>query len=168
MVTINFRLGIFGFLKTGGKESAQGNFGLMDLVAGVHWLKENLPSFGGDPQRITLMGHGTGAALANILVVSPVASGLSLYHPKKKVVSRLSNWFVVLCADLIQRVVLISGSALSPWAIQKNPLLVKRRVAEQTGCHGDLLYDDLAPCLRTKSVSDLLAVKIDYPRYIYG
>lgn len=76
VVTINFRLGIFGFLKTGGKESAQGNFGLMDLVAGLHWLKENLPAFGGDPQRITLLGHSTGAALANILMVSPVASGM--------------------------------------------------------------------------------------------
>lgn len=75
VVTINFRLGILGFLKTGGKESAQGNFGLMDLVAGLHWLKENLPAFGGDPQLITLLGHGTGAALSNILVVSPVASG---------------------------------------------------------------------------------------------
>lgn len=75
VVTINFRLGIFGFLKTGGKESAQGNFGLMDLVAGLHWLKENLPAFGGDPQSITLLGYGTGAVLANILVVSPVASG---------------------------------------------------------------------------------------------
>ncbi|XP_068140979.1 neuroligin-1 [Drosophila tropicalis] len=144
VVTINFRLGIFGFLKTGGKESAQGNFGLMDLVAGLHWLKENLPAFGGDPQSITLLGYGTGAVLANILAVSPVAS------------------------DLIQRTVLISGSALSPWAIQKNPLFVKRRVAEQTGCHGDMLYDDLAPCLRTKSVAELLAVKIDHPRFLVG
>ncbi|XP_073824261.1 neuroligin 2 [Musca autumnalis] len=144
VVTINFRLGIFGFLKTGGKESAQGNFGLMDLVAGLHWLKENLPAFGGDPQAITLLGHGTGAALANILAVSPVAS------------------------DLIQHVALVSGSALSPWAIQKNPLFVKRRVAEQTGCHGDMLYDDLAPCLRTKSVAELLAVKIDHPRFLVG
>ncbi|KAI9578538.1 hypothetical protein GQX74_009112 [Glossina fuscipes] len=144
VVTINFRLGIFGFLKTGGKESAQGNFGLMDLVAGLHWLKENLPAFGGDPQSITLLGHGTGAALANILVVSPVAS------------------------DLVQRSVLVSGSALSTWAIQKNPLFVKRRVAEQTGCHGDMLYDDLAPCLRTKSVAQLLSVKIDYPRFLVG
>uniref|UniRef100_A0A1I8MBC6 Carboxylesterase type B domain-containing protein n=1 Tax=Musca domestica TaxID=7370 RepID=A0A1I8MBC6_MUSDO len=144
VVTINFRLGIFGFLKTGGKESAQGNFGLMDLVAGLHWLKENLPAFGGDPQAITLLGHGTGAALANILAVSPVAS------------------------DLIQHVGLVSGSALSPWAIQKNPLFVKRRVAEQTGCHGDMLYDDLAPCLRTKSVAELLAVKIDHPRFLVG
>ncbi|SPP81564.1 blast:Neuroligin-1 [Drosophila guanche] len=144
VVTINFRLGIFGFLKTGGKESAQGNFGLMDLVAGLHWLKENLPAFGGDPQSITLLGYGTGAVLANILVVSPVSS------------------------DLIQRTVLVSGSALSPWAIQKNPLFVKRRVAEQTGCHGDMLYDDLAPCLRTKSVAELLSVKVDHPRFLVG
>ncbi|KAM7352957.1 neuroligin 2 [Cochliomyia hominivorax] len=144
VVTINFRLGILGFLKTGGKESAQGNFGLMDLVAGLHWLKENLPAFGGDPQAITLLGHGTGAALANILVVSPVAS------------------------DLIQHTVMVSGSALSPWAIQKNPLFVKRRVAEQTGCHGDMLYYDLAPCLRTKTLAELLAVKIDHPRFLVG
>lgn len=64
-----------GFLKTGAKGSAQGNFGLMDLVAGLHWLHENLPAFHGDPNRVTLMGHGTGAALANMLVVSPVAGG---------------------------------------------------------------------------------------------
>lgn len=64
-----------GFLKTGTKESAQGNFGLMDLVAGLHWLRENLPAFNGDAERVTLMGHSTGAALANILVVSPVARG---------------------------------------------------------------------------------------------
>lgn len=64
-----------GFLKTGTKGSAQGNFGLMDLVAGLHWLRENLPAFNGDPNKVTLMGHGTGAALANILIVSPVASG---------------------------------------------------------------------------------------------
>lgn len=64
-----------GFLKTGTKGSAQGNFGLMDLVAGLHWLRENLPAFGGDPERVTLMGHGTGAALVNFIAVSPVAKG---------------------------------------------------------------------------------------------
>lgn len=66
---------IAGFLKTGTKGSAQGNFGLMDLVAGLHWLRENLSAFGGDPQRITLMGHDTGAALVNFISVSPVAKG---------------------------------------------------------------------------------------------
>lgn len=68
-----------GFLKTGAKGSAQGNFGLMDLVAGLHWLRENLPAFGGNPERVTLMGHGTGAALSNFLAVSPVARGFFIH-----------------------------------------------------------------------------------------
>jgi neuroligin len=51
----------------------------MDLVAGLHWLRENVPVFGGDPERITLMGHGTGAVLSNIIAVSPVAKGTMQY-----------------------------------------------------------------------------------------
>ncbi|XP_059059300.1 neuroligin-1 [Achroia grisella] len=144
VVTINFRLGVLGFLKTGAKGSAQGNFGLMDLVAGLHWLRENLPAFGGDPERVTIMGHGTGAALANFLAVSPVAR------------------------ELLKRVILLSGSGLSSWALQREPLTIKRKVAEQTGCHGDLLEDDLAPCLRNKPLAELLAVKLDPPRFLPG
>ncbi|XP_058062273.1 neuroligin-3 [Anopheles bellator] len=144
VVTINFRLGVLGFLKTGAKGSAQGNFGLMDLVAGLHWLRENLVAFGGDPAKITLMGHGTGAALANILAVSPVAG------------------------DLIHRVVLLSGSALSPWAIQRDPLSVKRKVAEQTSCTGDVVNEDLAPCLRTKSLAELMNISLSSPRFLPG
>ncbi|XP_041762973.1 neuroligin-3 isoform X2 [Anopheles merus] len=144
VVTINFRLGVLGFLKTGAKGSAQGNFGLMDLVAGLHWLRENLVAFGGDPAKITLMGHGTGAALANILAVSPVAG------------------------DLIHRVVLLSGSALSPWAIQRDPLSVKRKVAQQTSCTGDVVNEDLAPCLRTKSLAELMNISLSSPRFLPG
>ncbi|XP_044727128.1 neuroligin-4, Y-linked [Chrysoperla carnea] len=144
VVTINFRLGVLGFLKTGAKGSAQGNFGLMDLVAGLHWLRENLPAFGGDPERITLMGHGTGAALANFIAVSPVAK------------------------ELLHRVILLSGSGLSPWALQREPLTVKRRVAMATSCHGDLVEDDLAPCLRTKSLQELLSINIEPPRFLPG
>ncbi|KPI93882.1 Neuroligin-1 [Papilio xuthus] len=144
VATINFRLGVLGFLKTGARGSAQGNFGLMDLVAGLHWLRENLPAFGGDPQRVTLMGHGTGAALANFLAVSPVGR------------------------ELLKRVILLSGSGLSSWALQREPLTIKRKVAEQTGCHGDLLEDDLAPCLRKLPLSALLAVRLDPPRFLPG
>ncbi|XP_039278644.1 neuroligin-1-like, partial [Nilaparvata lugens] len=116
----------------------------MDVVAGLHWLRENLPAFGGDPERITLMGHGTGAALANYIAVSPVAK------------------------ELLHRVILLSGSGLSPWALQREPLAVKRRVAEQTGCHGDLVDDDLAPCLRGKSLAELLRVRLEPPRFLPG
>ncbi|XP_031345725.1 neuroligin-1 [Photinus pyralis] len=116
----------------------------MDLVAGLHWLRENLPAFGGDPERVTLMGHSTGAALVNFIAVSPVAK------------------------ELLHRVILLSGSGLSPWALQRDPLSAKRRVAEDTGCHGDLLDDDLAPCLRLKPLDDLLSVKVNPPRFLPG
>ncbi|GLH02500.1 Acetylcholinesterase [Gryllus bimaculatus] len=65
-------------------------------------------------------------------------------------------------------ILILCGSALSPWALQRDPLFVKRKVAEQTGCHGDLLDDDLAPCLRAKPLADLLAVRIDAPRFLPG
>lgn len=71
-------------------------------------------------------------------------------------------------ADLLRRVVMLSGSGLSPWALQQEPLAVKRKVAEQTGCHGDMVEDDLAPCLRAKPLSDLLAVRVDPPRFLPG
>ncbi|XP_025153437.1 neuroligin-1 isoform X4 [Harpegnathos saltator] len=144
VVSINFRLGVLGFLKTGSKGSAQGNYGLMDLVAGLHWLRENLGAFGGDPERLALLGHGTGAALANFLAVSPMAK------------------------ELIGRVILLGGSALSPWAVQRDPLTVKRRVADQTGCPSDVEADDIAPCLRLRSLEELLAVKLDPPRFTSG
>ncbi|KAL1124006.1 hypothetical protein AAG570_001776, partial [Ranatra chinensis] len=69
---------------------------------------------------------------------------------------------------LLHRVVLLSGSGLSPWAVQSSPLSVKRRVAEQTGCHGDLAEEDLAPCLRAKPLEELLRVRLDPPRFLPG
>ncbi|XP_048520647.1 neuroligin-1-like [Dendroctonus ponderosae] len=90
------------------------------------------------------MGHGTGAALVNFIAVSPVAK------------------------ELLHRVILLSGSGLSPWALQRDPLWVKRIVAKHTGCHGDLYEDDLAPCLRLKPLNFLLNVKVDTPRFLPG
>lgn len=66
---------ISGFLKTGTASSRQGNNGIMDIIGGLHFLKEILPGFGGDPNRITLLGHGTGATLANIIAISPISKG---------------------------------------------------------------------------------------------
>lgn len=62
----------------------------------------------------------------------------------------------------------MSGSGLSPWAIQRDPLAVKRKVAEQTGCHGDLVEDDIAPCLRSKSLQELLDVRLEPLRFLPG
>lgn len=73
-------------------------------------------------------------------------------------------WF----AELLHRVILLSGSGLSPWALQRDPLWVKRSVAKHTGCHGDLHEDDLAPCLRQKHLNELLSVRVEAPRFLPG
>lgn len=71
----------------------------MDLVAGLHWLRENLPAFNGNPNMVTLMGHGHGAALANILIVSPVASGsyLLFLHDICSATRNISHSLLLLC-----------------------------------------------------------------------
>lgn len=56
-------------------EHTLGNFGLLDQVAALQWVKDNIAAFHGDPGAVTLAGHGTGAACANFLMVSPVANG---------------------------------------------------------------------------------------------
>ena len=63
---------IVGFLNanTDRYSKLPANYGLMDIIAALHWLKENIAAFGGDPQSITLAGHGTGAACVHFLISS--------------------------------------------------------------------------------------------------
>ena len=64
-----------GFLSTE-DSSAPGNYAILDLVAALHWIKENVAAFGGDADQVSLLGHGYGAALVNILLVSPITKGM--------------------------------------------------------------------------------------------
>lgn len=78
-VTISYRLGAFGFLahpqlEKEGKGS--GNYGLLDQIAAIRWVKENIRGFGGDPDRITLIGFSGGAASVEYLCASPLTKGL--------------------------------------------------------------------------------------------
>jgi len=71
MTLIEFVAGFFP--SPGG--SARGNFGLMDQVAALHWIQENIREFGGDERNVTVMGYGHGAACINFLMLSPMARG---------------------------------------------------------------------------------------------
>ncbi|XP_068214032.1 neuroligin-3-like [Palaemon carinicauda] len=114
VVTLNYRLGILGFYNANADpvgRATVANYGLMDQLAALHWVQENIVRFGGDPGQVTVMGHGTGAACLNYLVISPAAT-----------------------AGLFKRAILMSGSALSPWASVRDPSGHAFDVATQLDC----------------------------------
>ncbi|MGH9560939.1 MAG: carboxylesterase/lipase family protein, partial [Terracidiphilus sp.] len=81
LVTLNYRLGVFGFLAlpalTGESEHhASGNYGLMDQIMALNWVRANIAQFGGDPNNVTLFGQSAGSVDTTILMTSPLARGL--------------------------------------------------------------------------------------------
>lgn len=136
---------VSGFLKAGVSEQARSNFGLVDQVAALLWVHENIAAFGGDPGSVTLMGHGTGAACVNFLMVSPM-------------VAREAGKI------LFQRAILMSGSALADWALNSHPLRITSQVAHELNC--PLEDDDLASCLRRKRLSEIMGVTAVAPQFV--
>lgn len=81
MITVNYRLGVFGFFTYPGltKESghnSSGNYALLDQMAALQWVQKNIAAFGGDPHRVTVAGQSAGAGDIQLLTVSPLAKGL--------------------------------------------------------------------------------------------
>ena len=81
LVTINYRLGIFGFLahpelSAESADGTSGNYGTYDQVAALKWVYENIAQFGGDPKNITVLGQSAGAASIKNLVSSPLSKGM--------------------------------------------------------------------------------------------
>lgn len=79
LVTINYRLAVFGFLAypaLARPGEPVGNYGLLDVVAALRWVQRNIAAFGGDPRRVTLFGESAGADAVNYLMVMPDARGL--------------------------------------------------------------------------------------------
>jgi para-nitrobenzyl esterase len=80
LVTINYRLGVLGFLATAdlAKEAGgvTGNYGLLDMVAALQWVKANIAKFGGDPGNVTIFGESAGSFAVSTLMAAPPARGL--------------------------------------------------------------------------------------------
>ncbi|CAB3793373.1 Carboxylesterase [Paraburkholderia caffeinitolerans] len=73
LVTINYRLGAFGFLS---HPSLGANFAVLDWIAALQWVRENIAQFGGDPSNVTIFGESAGAVAVRMLLSSPRADGL--------------------------------------------------------------------------------------------
>jgi para-nitrobenzyl esterase len=81
VVTANYRLGPFGFfahplLSRESGRNASGNYGLLDQIAVLEWVRDNIRAFGGDPKRVTLFGESAGGRSVALLMVSPLSRGL--------------------------------------------------------------------------------------------
>ncbi|XP_071109078.1 cholinesterase-like [Haliotis cracherodii] len=133
VVTIQYRLGIFGFISTG-NDVAPGNYGLWDQHLALQWVKNNIEAFGGDSSNITIIGESAGAASVAYHVLYPESGGL------------------------FQRAVLQSGAATPVWAYKRNPMATLMLVAKAAGCMTDSFAkpSNIMKCLRTQSVDKLL------------
>ncbi|GLG96362.1 Esterase FE4 [Gryllus bimaculatus] len=140
VVAASYRLNVFGFLALG-DAVARGNLGLLDQYVVLLWVRENIALFRGDPNAVTLMGHGAGAASAAMHLTSPRTAGL------------------------FQRAVLMSGSCASPWT-RARPIAqvaaASRGLARKLGCLAPApapAPEDsalLLACLRAKPAAELL------------
>ncbi|XP_055696159.1 juvenile hormone esterase-like [Lutzomyia longipalpis] len=108
LVTLNYRLGMFGLLCSG-DEAVKGNFALKDQQLALKWVAANIESFGGDTNSITLLGQSSGASSVQHHIMNPVSS--ALFH----------------------RAVLMSGNSIAPWAFSKDWALKFRLSARNSG-----------------------------------
>ena len=81
LVSIAYRVGIFGFyahpeLSAESAQHVSGNYGLLDMIAGLRWIQQNIAAFGGDPKRVTIFGESAGGIAVSMLCASPLAKGL--------------------------------------------------------------------------------------------
>ena len=93
LVTIQYRLGVYGWL--GGDalrdtSGATGNWGLMDQRLALRWVRDNIGAFGGDRDRVTLFGHSAGAAAVSAHLVSPASTGL--FSRAGVISGTMANW----------------------------------------------------------------------------
>uniref|UniRef100_A0A182MHX8 Carboxylic ester hydrolase n=1 Tax=Anopheles culicifacies TaxID=139723 RepID=A0A182MHX8_9DIPT len=109
LVTLQYRLGVFGFLSTGDAQ-ATGNYGMLDQVMALKWVNRNIGFFGGDAQSVTLFGESAGGASVQLHMMSPLSRGL------------------------FQRAIIMSGSALAVWSLPiEDPLALARKQAKLVG-----------------------------------
>ncbi|XP_075833040.1 liver carboxylesterase 1-like [Microtus pennsylvanicus] len=132
VVTIQYRLGIWGLFSTG-DEHSRGNWGHLDQIAALHWVQDNIANFGGDPSSVTIFGESAGGFSVSVLVLSPLAK--NLFH----------------------RAISQSSVALNPCLYGRDARPLAKKVAAVAGCK-TTTSAVMVHCLRQKTEDELLEV----------
>ena len=136
VVTVNYRLGVFGFLSLNDAVSA-GNYGIWDQILALKWVKDNIRSFGGNPDSITIFGESAGGFSVSLLSLIPQNQGL--FH----------------------RVIAQSGTALCDLAFgDSRPGTIE--VGKRSQCEHNGDSDAFIRCMRNKPAAELLQNHISY------
>ncbi|XP_030241143.1 esterase-5B-like [Drosophila navojoa] len=131
LVKISYRLGPLGFLSTGDADLS-GNFGLKDQRLALQWIKENIASFGGEPENIMLMGHSAGGASVHYQLLYGGLEGL------------------------VKVAVSLSGTALCPWATQSDERQKALKLGHALECNVNGNSLELKHCLQSKDPRDIV------------
>ncbi|XP_052583766.1 liver carboxylesterase 1F-like [Peromyscus californicus insignis] len=132
VVTIQYRLGIWGFFSTG-DEHGRGNWGHLDQVAALRWVQDNIANFGGDPDSVTIFGESAGSFSVSVLVLSPLAK--NLFH----------------------RAISESGVIFTPGLLITDARTITKKFAAIAGCK-TTTSAVIVHCLRQKTEDELLEV----------
>jgi para-nitrobenzyl esterase len=143
LVTINYRLALFGFMahpaiNASHPEDPRGNYGVLDAIAALEWVQRNIAAFGGDADNVTIFGESAGAGLVNTLMIAPRAK--DLFH---RAISQSSSMGLALSQQVDRRM------GFRPAGLKAGEAYVKNLKLGET--------DDLAATLRSLTTEELLA-----------
>ncbi|XP_046744930.1 venom carboxylesterase-6-like [Diprion similis] len=139
-ITMNYRLGTLGFLSTE-DEIIPGNMGLKDQVMALRWVQKNIESFGGDPDRVMIVGHSAGGASVHFHYMTDLTSGLFN--------SGMS----------------ISGTALDCWCQTEASLEKARKVASIVGCPTSEVRS-MVDCLKTQPADQIAVTLTQFETFV--
>lgn len=142
LVTFNYRLGPLGFLSTE-DEVIPGNYGLKDQVTVLRWIRENIHSFGGDPETVNIVGYSAGSASVHMHYLSPLSRGLFS--------SGIGH----------------SGSALNPWVMSERSVEKAIRIGAALGCP-TRKTQALLDCLRQLPAEQIVRQVPHFLDYLYN
>ena len=148
-------MGTLGFLASG-DEASPGNYGLKDQNLALRWVQENIAAFGGDPNRVTIFGESAGAASVIFHLISPASQGNNNSGHLAKILLRLLRLLHAFFSGLFHAVIAQSGTAITPWAVDPNPVESAEKIARITACPTDS-SSAIVDCLRERSLLNITA-----------